>query len=143
EYPEIARRLADSGAKPNLQPVELRRRIGPIANDIIKLSYRRILDTCRARGIPVVAIVFPTPQKSSFDDLPALTKLAAAAGLPLITLEGVYDGYSVPSITLQSGNNRADPHLNGLGHKLVADRLYTLLRADDAKLLKIGFAGLH
>ncbi|MDP9225333.1 MAG: hypothetical protein M3P18_16110 [Actinomycetota bacterium] len=140
EYPYINQKLREQGVERGMEEMELRRRVAPIARDIVRWSYQHIAQSCREHRVPVVGIVFPEPKPVQSDELESIAQMASEAGIPLISLNGVYGGYSPDSVTL-SHDNRSDPHLNVLGHQLVAARLFQLLRENDARLLKLGFAG--
>ncbi len=121
----LRQKLQQAGIQPGMEEPELRRRLAPIAPDIERLSYQRIAELCRQHGVPVFAILFPEPREDK-----ALQEAAAVpvseAGIPLLRLGGVYSGRSYESVRLPG-----DLHLNALGHQLVADRLYQILRHDD------------
>jgi hypothetical protein len=134
EYPYMQQQLQQAGIRPHMAETELRRKLAPIAPDLVGWSYRRIAEICHDHDVPIVGIVFREPRAISEKELAAATKLVAAAGIPLIDIQGAYDGGSLSSYRMP-----LDAHLNPLGHKVVADRLYELLRANDARALRLGF----
>jgi hypothetical protein len=131
EYPYIRQKLKESGVRADMEEPELRRRLGPVSIDVAKWSYQRIAKLCKDRGVPLVGIAFPALRKEE-DRLDAMVALASEANIPMVSLEGVYAGHAPSSIALPR-----DAHLNAAGHKLVADRLYELLRKNPGGL-KIG-----
>ena len=134
EYPYLVDKVAAVGAKAGMEDPELRRRLSPVAREILAWSYAHMVSESRRRGVTIVAIAFPEPTGRREEKLSVVAGIAAAAGIPVISLEGVYDGYDFNSVRLPR-----DAHLNELGNRLVADRLYSLLRTEDAKTLKLGF----
>jgi hypothetical protein len=135
-YPYMQAKLREVGVRPEMEEPELRRRLRPIVPDLIKWMDRRIVEMCRARGVTVIAIPFPIPLQNPNEqkDLANLATIASQAGMRLLVLQDAYRGYPVDSLHLPG-----DGHLNVLGHKVVADRLFERLREDDAKLLRLGF----
>jgi hypothetical protein len=135
-YPYVREKLKQAGVDASMQQPELMRRLDPLSEDLVRWSYRHIIEVCRQRGIAVVGIVLREPTLKAGHDIDQAARLAAAAGLPLLDLRGVYAGQDVDSLQLiESG----DPHWNARGHKLIADRVYELLREQDARALKLGF----
>ena len=137
-YPELRQQLQKAGVKSGMEEPELRRRLAPIAPDIVRWGYRRIAQLCRQHGVPLVGIVFPEPRDGT-EQLDATAALASEAGVTLLKLNGVYTGHPYESVQLPGG----DFHLNELGHQLVADRLYQLLRAGEPQSLKLGIPVQH
>jgi len=135
EYPYVRQKLQEAGIKPGMEEPELRRRLFGISSDLVKWSYQRIARLCAEHSVPVVGIAFPPPRQTTDGELAKIAGWAAAAGIPVLSLEGVYDGHSLRSVRLPG----SDPHLNELGHQLVANRLYQLLRQNDARALHVGF----
>lgn len=134
EYPYLLQKFQEAGVRPGMRDPELRRRLGPVSSDLVTWSYRRIAQLCREQGVPLVGIAFSEPGDARADQLLKIAALAADAGIPVLTLGPVYSGHSLDSVTLRS----TDLHLSALGHRLVADRLYQLIR-DNARTLKLGF----
>jgi hypothetical protein len=135
-YPYVREKLQRAGVAPDMDDYELRRRLRPIVGDLVGWSYGEIVRLAREHGVPVVGIVLPTPREGPEPNLALVIELAAKEGIPLLSLNGVYDGHALDSVRLSS----SDDHLNALGHRLVADRLYQLLRDNDAKVLNLGFS---
>ncbi|MBA3342920.1 MAG: hypothetical protein H0T48_13950 [Gemmatimonadaceae bacterium] len=135
-YPYVREKLRQAGVDHTMEEPELRRRLDSVAEDLVRWSYQHIAEAARARGLKAVAIVLPEPRPNREADIDQTARLAAAAGLPLIDLRGVYDGHSTQSLSL---NDQADPHWNTAGHQLVANRVYELMRENDAKGLRLGF----
>ena len=125
EYVEVRQKLRQAGVGPTMEEPELRRRLAPIWADLVRWSYQRVLDSCRQRKVRLVGIVFPEPRAAT-EQLEANALIAQQVGIPLVRLEGVYAGRTYESVQLPG-----DIHLNELGHRLVADALYRVLRGSD------------
>jgi len=134
EYPYVRQKLQEAGVRPNMEEPELRRRLGPVSLDLVRWSYQHLAELCREHGVHVAAIAFPQPRRRNDAQLAMLAGVASDAGIRVMSLEGAYDGRPVSAVAL-----KGDAHLNELGHQLVADRLFQLLRENDARTLKLGF----
>jgi hypothetical protein len=144
EYPYVQRKLDEAGVQPGMLEPELRRRISSVARDLIRASYEQIAETCRKHGVPLVGIAFPAPDgiPNTARSLAQVVSLATSAGIPVVDLPDVYAGRPVTDVWLKTSGPQSqdkDIHLNALGHKLVADRLFEQLRQNDARALKLGF----
>jgi hypothetical protein len=135
-YPYVREKLRQAGVNASMDTPELLRRLDPVSEDLVKWSYQHIIEVCRQRGIAVVGMVLPEPIPKAGHDIDQAARLATAAGLPLLDLRGVYGGQSADSFRLYESG---DPHWNARGHKLIADRIYELLREKDARALRLGF----
>jgi hypothetical protein len=62
-------------------------------------------------------------------------RLAREAGFTILQLSGVYDGVSLRSLKIAPW----DAHPNAVGHRLIADRLYALLR-DSEDVVPLGLS---
>ena len=134
EYPYVREKLQQAGVRSEMKEPELHRRMRPIALDLVRWSYKRISDMCREHGVAVAGIIFPEPGLRRKMELSRVAGWASEAGIPLLSLDGAYAGHPLGSVKLAG-----DLHLNTLGHRLVADRLYQALRTNDARSLKLGF----
>jgi len=135
----VQNKLLQAGVDSTMQEPELMRRLGPISQDLVRWSYQRIVEICRQKNVRVIGIVLPEPQVRYGRDINTSARLAAAAGLPLLDLRGVYDGLNTDSLRLPG----RDPHWSVAGNKLISERTYQLLREHDAELLKLGFPSRH
>ena len=136
-YPYVREKLQEAGVSARMEQPELLRRMGPISEDLVRWSYQHIIEVCRQRGVAVLGIVLPEPILKAGHDIDQSVRLATAAGLPLLDLRGVY-GTAEPLTSFKLARE-SDPHWNERGHKLVSDRIFELLRENDARSLKLGF----
>ena len=138
QFPYVRDKLQAAGVTEDMQRPELLRRLNSVSEDLVRWSYQHIVDVCRERGIVVLGIVLPEPMPKAGHDIDQSARLAKAAGLPLLDLRGVY-GSEPPERFKLGGAEEPDPHWNSRGHKLISDRIYRLLRENDARALKLGF----
>jgi len=139
-YPYVQQKMDEAGVTAAMEEPELRRRLGPVTEHLMRWAYQHIVEVCRQRGVPVLGLVLPDPRPSGRTSLPSLdlaARLAASAGMPLLDLRGVYEGQNLALLRLSL--ERGDSHWSVLGHKLISDRIYELLRANDKQGLKLGF----
>jgi hypothetical protein len=141
-YAFVREKLREAGVTADMERTELRRRLLPVSSDLVRWSYQRVAELCREQGVPLVGVVFPVPTAPSDrrDEamLPTVAGWAEAAGIPLLSLKGVYNGHDAESVRLSD----RDMHLSAHGHRLVAERLFELLRTYEARMLRLGF-GSH
>jgi hypothetical protein len=106
-------------------------RLRPFRFEIVRGIYRGIVEDCRHRGVVPVWIYLPIPGvlriRGVEDEVEEMTKemieAAKEAGFLVVDLRNWSDGFGPARVR----PNAVDPHLNALGHQVIADRLYTLL----------------
>jgi hypothetical protein len=138
-YPYVQEKLRVAGVQPGMADPELRRRLATVAKDLTSWSYKQIAELARERGIRVVAVLVPRADREflATNEEPVLAeqaRMAADAGMQVISLEGAFDGQPRGAVRLPP----PDQHPNELGHALLARRLYDLLLANNARLLNAG-----
>lgn len=136
DNPLLRKKLVDARVNRRMQVPEIRRKLGPVADDIMRLGFKHVAELCRAKGVRLVGITFPVPRQDPKAALLNASQLAWEAGIPVLSLEGAYDGHELKSLWL----SEHDFHLNPLGHRLIADRMYELLRSNDATALRLRFS---
>jgi hypothetical protein len=117
-------RLAAGESPP--ERVVLESKLAPFADDTLQAVFERFRDSARAAGSRAAVILLDTP-----DDSPArspgfdrVAGLARAANLPVLDLQGAYgQARERKSLWIAPW----DSHPNAAGHRLLAERLYTLL----------------
>jgi hypothetical protein len=116
--------IDEAGVDENTQQSAINQKLRPFATEILAWIYRQIVDTCRTRGIPAVWIYLPRPEKHEQVPPELELRLAKEAGFTILDLSGVYSGHALRSLWVA----RWDHHPNALGNRLIADRLYEVLR---------------
>jgi ribosomal protein L39E len=115
-----------AGIDPSMTTGETRRRLAPFDEALIDWTYRRIVATCRARGVVPVWVYIPTPEdKITKEEYALLQRKAVEAGFTIIDLSDVFRGQDEHSLILADW----DKHPNAQGHRLIAQRLLKELRA--------------
>jgi hypothetical protein len=142
EYSYIQQKLQQAGVTADMERPELLRRLAPLSDDLVRWSYRHMMEVCRAKGVAVVGVVLPEPRLKARHDIKKPVELARAVGLPLLDLRNMYEGQDVDSLRIGTveGVGQNDPHWNARRHKLVADKVYEALRDNDAQALQLGFS---
>jgi hypothetical protein len=135
-YPYVRDKIRETGAEP-AEWREIRHRLLPIGGDLVRWSFSHIVELCRQHNVPAVALVMPrtSPRPREAEETAAIIADARSAGFSVIDLDGVYGSHPIDSIIL----SRLDEHPNVLGHRLLADRLFDLLRETDGQALSLGF----
>jgi hypothetical protein len=133
--PYLRQKLEAAGIRAGMEEPEIRRRLAPISNELLKWSYQRMAQLCREHGVYLVGVAFPLARETNggTERLAAISALASEAGIPVVSLAGVYGTHPVDSVSLSP----RDGHLNVFGHQLIADRLYQVLRQNDARTLRL------
>lgn len=132
QFPFIKSALAEAGIRPDALPGEdiLQSKLSPFADEALKAVFTRFRDEASARRIRPALILLETPsdgraRRREFD---RLASLGQSAKLPVLDLQGAFskvrDRHSLWVAAW-------DEHTNAEGHRLLADRLYTLLLKED------------
>jgi hypothetical protein len=112
---------------------EARRRVRGHDRELLLWVYRRFIERCRQAGaVPVfvyMQAVTDIDETWRAEDRRIVLEIAEKAGFPILDLTGAYDGH--PPSELWIAEN--DGHPNALGNKLLADRLFDLLRRRGAE----------
>ena len=125
-----------TGLTADMSIAEARRRLTPeVGEEILQWSYARIIETCREQGILPVWIFVPRTDGIRYGETEAyLRAFAEEAGFLTLSLDGAYGDVDRETIQLVPW----DQHPNEYGHRLLADRLYSVLTAH-ADALRLGF----
>lgn len=124
-YPYLRDIAQKAGIGPDAPKGSAQYRLQPLAREIVAGVYRDVVAECKRRGIRPVWVYLPMPGVTeitvqSSDWIP----LAEEAGFAVVNLEDWADGRRPSEIRL----GPSDPHANALGHRIIAERLDTLLR---------------
>ncbi|MEZ4701201.1 MAG: hypothetical protein R2834_12765 [Rhodothermales bacterium] len=127
-YPFLQELIVKSGAKAGMEASEIRARLKPFSQDILRWSFERIGEACRAHGVTPIALFVPTTRETGGIDpewYGILSKMVEDAGFTLINMEGAYGKHKTDAVQLAS----YDQHPNVRGHRLIAERIYNELKA--------------
>ncbi len=113
---------------------ELNKRFEPFVPDLTRWCLTAIATECRAHGVAPVWIYLPTTDSDSFEagpfGLDEFRSWAQAAGFATWSLDGLYDGHDMNALWLAPW----DRHPNAEGHRVIADRLYAVVRENEPDL---------
>ena len=119
---------------PHSGPNEARRRVKPFEGELLGWVYRQFVTKCRERGVTPVFVymqkVTEPGETWSATEREQILALAADAGFPILDLSGVFHNRGKENLWIAEN----DAHPNALGSRLVADKLYELLRARGPEL---------
>lgn len=132
-YPELLRIAERAGVRPGTPRSIARRRLYPVAGEIVDRAYRHLVALCRSRDVEPIWAFVPMPATAMYGPaaaadardprVAALLRSARGAGFRVLDLSGVYDGEHLPDLWVADW----DRHPNARAHELIADRLYELL----------------
>jgi hypothetical protein len=128
QFPYVRDAIERAGLTPATLPKDdvLVRKLVPFAEDALTALLRSFREGTLARGARPVLVLLETPKdgrtrKPEFD---RLVSIGRATGLPVLDLQGSFAKVrDRQSLWVASW----DDHSNAEGHRLLADRLYTLL----------------
>ncbi len=123
--------IQQAGANPDMTQVEAERLLKPYGEQMISWTYSRVVKLSQERGITPIWIFMPTLETAlSPEEIARLTRLAEEAGFIIVSLADLYENQNVDTLAVAEW----DLHPNAKGHKLIADRLYDLLREKEGEL---------
>jgi hypothetical protein len=132
-YPFLQEALVKADLSSDMPPQEVRRRLDPLADEIIRQSFLRMGQKSRESGVPIIGAFVPSTEEIKGYDRknhPLLISYAKESDFKVIILDGAYAGHTEEDIQLAPW----DTHLSVMGHRLVADRFYRALVEHDAEL---------
>ncbi|MGD2063366.1 MAG: hypothetical protein PVF51_07275, partial [Nitrospirota bacterium] len=113
--------LDRAGVVAGMSEEEVKQRMAPYQQELMRETYREMAAMARAHGITPVWVYLPwANEKARSDRALALQTYAQHAGFIVIPLNGVYDGYDERDLEVAEW----DRHPSALGHRLVAEALY-------------------
>ena len=125
QSPYLREALNRIGYEPQMDRPELRKRLYSIGEELVEWGYGEIARLSKEHNaVPVLVILPNTARAFRDEEITYLTGLAEKLGFEVLNLQGVYEGHSLEEIRIASW----DLHPNALGHKLIADRLYGLIK---------------
>jgi len=130
--PQLQRILEKAGVTPGMEQAAALKLLLPHAEEILSAVYASIGRDAARSAIKAVWVFLPQVREGSWqEETPAALRAARDAGFEIVDLGDVYRGRDIATIRLAEW----DDHPNGLGHRLVAERLYSELAARAATLL--------
>jgi hypothetical protein len=124
-YPYLMDVVQKAGITPDMSHALTESQLVRFGPEIVLGLYRDLVEVCRKRGILPVWIYLPVPGilevsvKSS-----ELVSLAQQAGFLVVNLGDWAAGYDPGDVKLTA----TDYHANALGHRLIAEQLFAVLR---------------
>jgi D-alanyl-lipoteichoic acid acyltransferase DltB (MBOAT superfamily) len=123
-YPDLQEFARKAGVDASTPEMVADRRMQPLYDDLTSWVYRRIVADCRQhRVLPVWIYLPPVDDRGGSNGSTDLIHLAQEAGFTVFDLSGVYAGQVRENLRVAEW----DWHPNAQGHKLIAERLHTLL----------------
>ena len=132
-HPEVIAIARRAGITPSSGAVEIKRKLrtSRALDELRAWSYRRIAELARRNGAIPVFMFIPRLESDEYEPgFMAMSNDARAAGMVVLDLRGVYDGFARDQLMF----HRRDVHPNPLGHKLIAERLYKEIAAHAGEL---------
>ncbi len=128
-YEMLEKVIAESGAQPDHGYRQLKERLEPYGEDLVKWAYSYIAQGCAERGITPVMVFLPqTRRPFQPGEIEHLIGLGKEAGFAYtINLNNVYDDVEMESIMLAPW----DFHPNAKGQQLIGNKLYNAFVASD------------
>lgn len=110
------------------------RRLMPFRSEILTWTYRRIVEECRQRGVAPILMFLPQVEQGDWvEETPEILRIAREAGFIVVDLSDVYQGRDISTVRVADWDN----HPNANGHRLVAERLFTVLREKKERLAQL------
>lgn len=133
EDPYLNDLIMRANVSPEMTEQELHLRLSPYGKELVEWGYTQIAAVCVENGIRPVWLSFPTTGFTTEDLESNATyrEMAENAGFEVMEVWDIYDGEDVQTLRV---NAEGDLHLNNVGHRLVANRLFRKL-ADRPELL--------
>jgi D-alanyl-lipoteichoic acid acyltransferase DltB (MBOAT superfamily) len=127
-FPFIKSAMDRAGIRPEALPGEdvLQSKLAPFAEETLKSAFERFRDEASTRGVRSALVLIETPNdgRSRNKEFDRLANLGQSAKLPVLDLQGSFSKVrDRQSLWVAAW----DEHTNAAGHRLLADRLYTLL----------------
>jgi hypothetical protein len=120
-YPELSHIAAVAANAPSEDAAAAR--LKPFGREIVAWAYRQMVSRCLSNGIRPVWMFLPAPHVER-NRLGYLKELAQDAGFQAFDFSDVFVGHDLSRLKV----SEVDYHPNAVGHRVLADRLYDVLR---------------
>ena len=130
-YDGVRQIIRQAGVTADMKTNRAAKLLEPYNGEIMSWAYKRIVESCRARGVLPVWICLPSePGLKDSKRAASLAAVAAEAGFIVLNLIDAYD--SAKGAYLQV--TPWDKHPNAKGHRLIANRIFAALLANQDKI---------
>jgi hypothetical protein len=124
-YPFIQSVIDRAGVDSEMSKFEIEKRLLPYEDELLADTYQAIASICRDHEIVPVWVFMPITYERLVDaDIAGHMATAEAAGFVVLSLRDVYEEYEPDELYVAAW----DDHPNAFAHKLVADRLYEMIK---------------
>ena len=123
-YPFIRSVINSAGVNSSMSKHEVEKRLQPYADELLANTYQAIAGICRDHKIVPLWVYLPfTYERRENANFTEHVTTAEQAGLVTFSLKNIYDKYDPGELYVAAW----DDHPNAIAHKLVADRLLTIV----------------
>jgi hypothetical protein len=125
-YAPLADIVAKAALTKDLDEAAALRKLQPYRDEVLRSTYRLIVDKIRSAGSVPVFVFLPQVRGGTWEEeTPETLRTASAAGFTVIDMSDVFAGQELESIRVAEW----DDHPNVKGHQLIAQRLYASIEA--------------
>jgi D-alanyl-lipoteichoic acid acyltransferase DltB (MBOAT superfamily) len=131
-YPFIQSIIDRAGVNSEMSGYEIQKRLLPYMDELLADTYKAIADICLENEIVPMLVFLPiTYERLEDADIAGHLATAEAAGFVVHSLIDVYDEYEPDELYVAAW----DDHPNAFAHKLIADKLYVIIKKEFFKEL--------
>ncbi|HEY0031153.1 MAG TPA: hypothetical protein VGC65_10375 [Bacteroidia bacterium] len=132
KFPFLKELKEMAGLKQTMSDIEIKERLAPYIELIIRWSYVQIITECRKNNVvPVWAYLPTTADSVKTADFERIRNYALELGFVIMDLNGVYGKVDRKSIAL----SEFDSHPNPEGHRLIAEKFYSEFMKNKALIM--------
>ena len=130
-YPFMQSVIDRAGVDSEMSRFEIEKRLLPYEGELLADTYRAIANICRDHEIVPLWVYMPlTYERLTEADIAGHMATAEAAGFVVLSLRDVYFEYKPDELYVAEW----DDHPNAFAHKLVADRIYEMIKKELFKI---------